>query len=394
MATNRRLSIAYVGTLPPHQGGSAVMCGQLVAELARRGHDVRAVAPMASGSGSTDGFADGHPTVQVARYEVPYFLNNPYTVIPPDYERHEHAEAERTLATVMDGWRPDVVVLGRENFVWLVDVTEAHGLPSLLILHGGPSTAIRDGLYSTDRANAHVRLCRRVTRRVTMAQHWQRALADMGIEDVGVIPNPVDLERFRPKAPAPELARELDIDADAIVVLHASNLKPIKRPLDVVESAERALLRDPRLVYVIVGEGHLRGELEQSCARKGLVDRFRFLDWVPHDRMCDLLNLADMVVMPSAHETQAMTYLEAQACGRVLLASDVPGAREVVDDGVTGLLFRRGDVDDLTARTLAAAADPNLRAAIGRRARERAQRHAIDGVIDRYEALLREVAAG
>jgi glycosyltransferase involved in cell wall biosynthesis len=47
--------------------------------------------------------------------------------------------------------------------------------------------------------------------------------------------------------------------------------------------------------------------------------------------------------MPSDSETQALVYLEAQACARVLLASDVPGAREVMTDGETGLLFRKED---------------------------------------------------
>jgi glycosyltransferase involved in cell wall biosynthesis len=56
--------------------------------------------------------------------------------------------------------------------------------------------------------------------------------------------------------------------------------------------------------------------------------------------MPDYINLADIVVMPSAAETQALVYLETQACARLLLASDIPGAREVIVDGETGLLFR------------------------------------------------------
>jgi glycosyltransferase involved in cell wall biosynthesis len=56
----------------------------------------------------------------------------------------------------------------------------------------------------------------------------------------------------------------------------------------------------------------------------------------------DYINLADVVVMPSEREGQSLVYLEAQACGKLIVASDIPAAREVITDGETGLLFERG----------------------------------------------------
>jgi glycosyltransferase involved in cell wall biosynthesis len=104
------------------------------------------------------------------------------------------------------------------------------------------------------------------------------------------------------------------------------------------------------------------------------------------------MNLSDIVVMPSAAEALALVYLETQACGRVLVASDVAGAREVVDDGMTGLLFPVGDIDGLTAATLRAARDPALRAAIGARARTAAASHPLDVALSEYEAVCAAVA--
>ena len=57
--------------------------------------------------------------------------------------------------------------------------------------------------------------------------------------------------------------------------------------------------------------------------------------------------------MPSESEAFPLVYLETQACGRLLLASDIPAGREVVVPGDNGLLFRTGDVADLTARARA-----------------------------------------
>jgi 1,2-diacylglycerol 3-alpha-glucosyltransferase len=90
--------------------------------------------------------------------------------------------------------------------------------------------------------------------------------------------------------------------------------------------------RIPRLLYIIVGDGPGRVQLEAQCRGKGIVDRFRFPGWIEHTRMPDYLRLADIVVMPSESEGQSLVYLEAQACGRVLLASRIEGAR-IIRDG-------------------------------------------------------------
>jgi glycosyltransferase involved in cell wall biosynthesis len=133
--------------------------------------------------------------------------------------------------------------------------------------------------------------------------------------------------------------------------------------------------------------------MEDACQQAGIQDRVRFTGWVDYPRVPDYINLADLVVMPSADEGLARVYLETQACGRVLLASDIPAAREVVVDGQTGLLFRAGDLADLTATTLRAAAAAPLRAAIGRQARQHIEdQHRLPDAVARYAALLAELA--
>jgi len=95
--------------------------------------------------------------------------------------------------------------------------------------------------------------------------------------------------------------------------------------------------------------------------------------------------------MPSEFEGRSLVYLEKQACGRVLLASDIPSAREVVVDGETGVLFRTGDVANLAARLLEILGDARLREAIGRQARPVAERYALEDVVATHEALFRDI---
>ena len=120
----------------------------------------------------------------------------------------------------------------------------------------------------------------------------------------------------------------------------------------------------------------------------------RFAGWVDQSESPRYLNLADMVVMPSQLEALSLVYLEAQACGRVLIASDIPAAREVIEDGVTGLLFPMGVIEAFSERILLAAAQPGLRAAIGRRARAQAEASGMDEWLDAYERALRELVPG
>jgi len=132
-----------------------------------------------------------------------------------------------------------------------------------------------------------------------------------------------------------------------------------------------------------------RDEMQALTEESGVIGRFRFEPFVDNARMPGYMNLADLVVMPSEREGLSRVYLEAQACAKTLLASDIPGAREVVRHGETGLLFQKADVDDQAEKTLLAAGDSALRARIGRQARQYVERHHdIDRAVDQYMALL------
>ena len=118
----------------------------------------------------------------------------------------------------------------------------------------------------------------------------------------------------------------------------------------------------------------------------------KFVGWVPHDNMPEYIRLADIVIMPSEAEGLARVYLETQACGRLLLASDIPAAHEISNQGATAMLFRTGDIDDLTTKTLLAASNPDLRVAIGHWARQNVVRHhRLEEAVASYEATLQNL---
>jgi len=387
------LSLAYVGTLPPHQGGSAFTSFQILEGLAGLGHRIEAIAPIAEDAlRAGDPLAGRDHGLEVTRFVVPFSVTSPDTLPSDEYREHERNEIERLVERSIARRRPDLLFIGRESFAeHATPLARRHALPSVLRLAGATTMGIVGETYPADLAARLLERFREADAAVAAASHMARTLAELGVPAVEVIPNPVDLDRFRPTAGSPAVREELAIGADDVVIAHVSNLKSLKRPLDRVDAAAIALRENERLVFPIVGDGPMRREVEDECAERGIAERFRFPGWIDYERVPDFIAAADIVVMPSAGESQARVYLETQASARTLVASDIPGAREVVEDGETGLLFRTGDPADLASKILLAARDPELRAAIGQRARERVARHSLPRVVAAYAELFARV---
>ncbi|HZS34797.1 MAG TPA: glycosyltransferase [Methylomirabilota bacterium] len=373
------------------RGGSGTLGTELVSGLAGAGHRVRVLTSVPAGSPALrDRFETEHPGIETWWFSIPIASSDLLDGSRnPGYRAAEDGAIRAEFPRMLAERRPDVIMIGRESVVAEVPpIARRHGIPAVALVQGGRALA---GMLASnpDRLARHQReRLRQVDAVIAIAHHLERALIPLGLPRVTVIPNPVHLDRFAPGGRPPELARALGIRPDDVVVAHVSNLGPLKRPLDVIESAGRALAVDPRLVYLVVGDGPYRAPME-ACARAlGIAARVRFVGWVEHRDVPAYLRLADVVVMPSEREGLALVYLEAQAVGRVLVASDIPAAREVVVDGVTGLLARPGEIDDLAAKTLRAAGDPALREAIGRAARTAVQAHATPRILAEYARVL------
>ncbi len=389
------LDILYIGTLPPYPGGAAISCSQLLVGLARLGHRVRALAPMIRKARCPASlFVDNQRAIDVNWYSIPYFETTPELLPTEAFLRQETSGIRRGFASLIGRARPDVILVGREIFArYVPKIARAQALPCVLMTRGHPTWAILKGVYPEAFAQQLLAEYRKADLIIAVSRHMASGLRRLGFANVKSIPNAVDLDQFEPRPKSSALLRDVGVDEADIVVMHVSKLTPGKRPLQLVESATEALQQERRLLYVIVGDGPLRSHMERACAEHKIQDRFRFTGTVNYSQVPDYINLADIVVMPSASEGMARVYLETQACGRVLVASDIPAATEVIKHGETGLLYRSGDISDLTAKTVLTAADPKLRNAIGNKARQRVQAHSVTQAVARYSEALQAVVA-
>jgi glycosyltransferase involved in cell wall biosynthesis len=184
-------------------------------------------------------------------------------------------------------------------------------------------------------------------------------------EQVIVIHPGVDASRYRPDPGTARAARP--------TFLYLGRLKRYKG----VEFALRALAQARTLradiTLDICGQGDDRPRLERLTRDLRLEDAVRFLGFVPDAEKQRLLQKAWAVVFPSPKEGWGITNVEAAASGTPAIASDSPGLRESVQDGVTGYLVPHGDVRALADRMAALAGDPAAVERLGQAARRFAE---------------------
>ncbi|MBN1309294.1 MAG: glycosyltransferase family 4 protein, partial [Chitinispirillaceae bacterium] len=123
----------------------------------------------------------------------------------------------------------------------------------------------------------------------------------------------------------------------------------------------------------IGGTGEYLPELKRIAARCGMSNRVRFLGRISDTEKLALLSRATLFVNPSAKEGWGINNIEANLCGTISLSSDVPGLRDSVVDGKTGLLYKPDDRDDFRAKVLEALGNPSRRRAMEHAAIERAR---------------------
>lgn len=382
------MRILMTGPVPPHPGGGAISRGELSAGFAEAGHPVCVLAPItAEGLRGGDEYAALHPGVSVVRYLLSHFEKMPFRPPPPEFAEEERAQVERLFAIVAESFRPDVVVVGRETFARYVPaLAKQAGLPLVQLVRGSPTGHILRGEYPPDEADRLFTEFRKADRIIAVAEYLAEGLRARGLANVSAIPNAINLERFRPGLNREALRQELQIPRDASVVLAPANLHPRKRPADVLCAAERVLAARNDVVFVMAGTGVLRKQIESQSAELGLSSHFRFPGWISYSRMPELMNLADVVVMTSEAEGMARAYIEALACERALIASDIPPARELVQDGVNGVLFALGDPVELAARVLGLLRDEPLRLRLGKRGRESVRHRSVSKAVPLYLA--------
>ena len=195
---------------------------------------------------------------------------------------------------------------------------------------------------------------------------------------VEVLPNGVDLERFRPR-------READRADGPPTILFVGRLDPRKGLPDLLDACGILARLDVPFRLRVVGDGPLSGRLTRK-ARRSLGDRVQFAGRVPGEKLPDEYARADLFCTPArSGESFGLVLLEAMATGVPIAATSLPGYRTVLTPEREGILAPPRDPVSLALGLRRLLLDPDLRARMGARGVETARRYGWERIVDRLE---------
>lgn len=214
-------------------------------------------------------------------------------------------------------------------------------------------------------------------------------------QKVHLMPNGIDLSQFQALSAAQRQAVRCELFPDGgdepVCIGMVGRLWRQKNPECLVRAAVELQLRGCRdFRVVLIGDGDLRPDLEALIDRHAVGGAVRLLGW--RDDVPRLLGALDIFVLPSRWEGLPLAIIEAMAAGLPVVASDIPGNRDLVDEGVDGHLFVDDDAIGLADRLQALIADRQRARAMGAAGRAKALReYSLERRTERVDALYRQL---
>ncbi len=276
------------------------------------------------------------------------------------------------LAGLHRSLRPDVVH-------W--HAARAHALGAMAALASpGPARVLSRRVDFPVRGSLGSRALYGLRREATIAisDGVRDALVRSGLDpaSIRVVRSGIDLSPYEAPFDRDAIRARLGTLPGDFLVLQVAALAPHKSQRDLLLAARIVLDRHPEALFWIAGEGMLRDELEEQHQALHLGDRVRLLGF--RDDVPDLLRAADLFCVSSYLEGMGTSTLDAMAAGLPVVATNVGGIPEIVEERATGLLVPPRDPAALAEAVLALAGDPALRVTMGGRARERVRAFSAD----------------
>jgi glycosyltransferase involved in cell wall biosynthesis len=276
----------------------------------------------------------------------------------------------------------------------------AFGIPAVHTFHGihyGSYPRVGQGLYL-----ALERWLSRLTHTVINVSHSQEAeglaLRLFRPEQSVVVVNGIDVEELdRAMRQSPIHRETLGLAADVFVLGCVSRWDPVKRIEILLEAVRRLASRAPRLALLLVGGGGEEARIRRIVAETGLGDRVIFTGFLGSPAR--VYGILDLYVATSLKEGLPLAPLEAMSAGLPVVATDVPGHRDVVVHDRTGLLVPPEDGAALAEAIVKLVADPERRRLMGEAGRQRVLDHfgvrsMTDRTADVYRAALASAGNG
>jgi len=261
--------------------------------------------------------------------------------------------------------------------------TKMASLPLVVSIHGHTNF-----LKNNFRAKLYYRIQNCSDRVITVSNSIKNHLITSGginLDKITVIHNGIDLTRIKPISSSRESKKmELGLSHSDLIVGCVGNLRPVKGHKYLIQSMPLILKKFSNVQFVLVGDGALRAELERLASEFNVKDKVIFLGY--RKDVSELMPIFDIFVSPSLSEGLSNVILEAMVAKKPVVATNVGGNPEVIEDGKTGILVRPNDPQALGKALITLLDDKRKRWEMGTQGFLRVkQEFCLDKAVKKYE---------
>ncbi len=335
------MRILYICKSLPHryQGGIQTHTSELAAHLAQRGHNISVLT-----AGSIRKGVQRYPLNGFTVIEVPYLPMRRFPFLPTLLEELSF-NVSAWLWLKKNQFDYDIVHLqGRSGFLFPKEhnkttvFTTFHGLVTL-------ENKFSKQILNLDR-RIHQRFASYFEKNaftnsdaiISVSHEMRHELNALDIQKPErpriIIPNGVVVKTLQNEG----------IMSDENTLIFVGRLDRIKGIFQLVKAMKKV---DKNIKLVMIGDGVNRAELEELIGTEGVADRVQLVGAQSNDNVLTWIKRGFALVCPSFHETQGIVLLEANTCGKAVVAANVGGVPEVVTHGFNGLLFNPHDIQEI-----------------------------------------------
>jgi len=238
----------------------------------------------------------------------------------------------------------------------------------------------------------HIHAYRLVNRWVSKIIVVSNSIRDMVLSTEGVAENKIEVIYNGVELPKNTAVPDIAPLKNNIVIMHVASLSPVKGHVFLLEAFKKIISQIKDVKLVLIGEDMLNGTLQSKAVQMGLKEDVLFLG--ERKDVSSLLTVADITVLPSLSEGMSNSILEYMAAAKPVIATNVGGNPELIQDGFNGLLIEKENVEELSHALLKLIQDNNLRQIMGQNGFSMVKtKFTMDAMIGHYDRLYKEIAS-
>lgn len=363
---------------PPIGGGGGKASADLCGTLAAGGHDIQVLTSRSPGLPAHE-TVDGYRVHRIFSGRRSHFRASFLTMM--GYILGGIIPGLRLISS----WNPDLIHVhfAVPSGVLALLLSKMSGIPYVLTLHlGDVPGGVPD---KTDRWFRWVfpftpRIYKEASAVVAVSEFTRQLALDRYPVEIQVIPNGIDLNSVRAGSNG---------GGDPLRIIFAGRFAHQKNPQAVVRILSK--VHEPAWVCTMIGDGALYADIQEHLEQFELTDRFELTGWLDQDAVIQAFQESDLLLMPSRSEGLPVVGVQALAAGLAIVASNVGGFPEIVQQGKNGYLFDPDDETGMAEAIRNYLKAPELLRQAKRASRDRAARFDLEAIGVEYINLFKQV---